>query len=73
MVTFFFAGWVDPTDLGAFFNENVGEDDPFASLTVDQYRTDYILRHIAIENVTCQDPEWMQSDTFYPKGDYTLQ
>ena len=66
----FFAGWKDPLDLGAFFNENVGPEviQKNSDLTVAQYRIEYILRHATIENVTCQDPEWMESNTFYPKG-----
>ena len=41
---------------------------PFTSLTLEQVRTDSILRHTAVTNVTCADPAWMQSDTFYPAG-----
>ena len=70
-MTFLFSGWKDPIDLGALFSENIGAADRIADLTVDQYRTEHILRHIEIENVRCQDPEWMESDTFYPKGQYS--
>ena len=37
-------------------------------LNLEQLRTDSILRHTAVTNVTCADPAWMQSDTFYPAG-----
>ena len=57
-----FKGWRDPLDLGALY------DYPIFNVTVDSYRTQNILRHIEIENVTCKDPEWMGSDSFYPKG-----
>ena len=35
---------------------------------VNDYRVENLLRHIEVENVTCQDPSWMNTNTFYPEG-----
>lgn len=62
-----FAGWRDPSDLGEYYEENVLAD--LQLNTVDQYRGEQlILRHVGLKNTTCKDPEWMKTDTFYPKG-----
>jgi len=59
-----FSGWRDPIELGAFFKGGVlGLD-----IKLDEWRKEFVLNHIAIENVTCKDPPWMGSDSFYPAG-----
>ena len=58
-------GWRDPLDYGLFYREFSGA---FSGLNLEQLRSDSILRHTAVTNVTCADPAWMQSDTFYPAG-----
>ena len=61
-----FAGWKNPIDIGSIFYENSG----IQHASVDQHRTAHFLRHVEVENVTCQDPVWMQSDSYYPKGTF---
>lgn len=65
-----FAGWKSPFDLGIFFEQNKVGAEPFfpIRLTVDQYRSENILRHKEVEKVDCEDPAWMGSNSFYPKG-----
>ena len=61
-----FAGWRDPADLGEYYPEN----DLFnLNSSLDVYRQEeLILRHIGVRNTTCKDPEWMNSNTYYPAG-----
>ena len=63
----FCAGWRDPRDLGEFYREFSGE---FSRRTLEQLRTYSILSHTAVTAVTCADPAWMQSDSFYPAGTF---
>ena len=61
-----FAGWRDPIDMGRYYKENFHLE---AIKTVDQYREEQlVLRHIRVKNITCKDPEWMKTNTYYPKG-----
>ena len=64
-----FAGWRDPSDLGEYYTENSPINNTLE--TVDSYREEeLILRHIGLMNTTCEDPDWMKTNTFYPKGRY---
>jgi len=61
-----------PLSIGAYLNKidatkGVAKDIIFP-LTLNAYRTQQMLRHIEVEEVTCQDPAWMNSNSFYPKG-----
>ena len=61
-----FAAWKDPADLGEYYPEN---DIYSLNSSVDAYRQEQlILRHIGVRNITCQDPQWMNSNTYYPRG-----
>ena len=52
--------------MGRYYKENFRLE---AIETVDQYREEQlILRHIRVKNITCKDPEWMKTNTYYPKG-----
>ena len=53
----FFAGWKDQEPLHKL-NPDVRVD----SIT----NNDYFPRMVQVENVTCEDPGWMESNTFYP-------
>jgi hypothetical protein len=60
-----FAGWQDPANIGEFYPEN----NALFLETVDSFRQqNLILRHIGVKNVTCRDPQWMNTNTFYPEG-----
>ena len=64
-----FAGWRAPANIREFYPEN---DDLYIfrniSETVDSYRQkQLILRHIGVKNATCKDPQWMNTNTFYPE------
>lgn len=65
-----FAGWKSPLELGFFFEQNKVGLPPVVPLgvTVDQYRSENILRHMEVEKVDCEDPAWMGSNSFYQKG-----
>ena len=54
----FFAGWNDPLPPYRLF-----EDD-----TRKETATAFIPRIVPVQNVTCADPAWMKSTTYYPSG-----
>ena len=53
----FFVGWKDQEPI-----HKLDDDVKVSSIT----HNDYFPRRVQVENVTCTDPEWMQSKTFYP-------
>ena len=64
-----FAGWKNPIELGVFFDQvNGNEIEDRGEVQINEYRIYDLLRHVEVENVTCQDPAWMDTDSFYPDG-----
>ena len=59
LVSMVLTGWRDPIDLGA----RLDQDD-----ALEIFQLDNTLRHIEVENITCGDPSWMESNSFYPRG-----
>ena len=53
----FFAGWKDQEPLYAI------DGDVKVSAITD---SDYLPRRVQVQRMDCKDPEWMESDTFYP-------
>ena len=53
----FFAGWKDQEPI-----HRLASDVKVSSIT----RNDYFPRWVKVKNVTCADPGWMNSKTFYP-------
>ena len=53
----FFVGWKDQEPIHKL------DDDVEVSSITDN---DYLPRRVQVKNVTCKDPEWMKSNTFYP-------
>ena len=53
----FFNGWKDQEPI-----HKLDDDVKVVSIT----RNDYVPRRVQVKNVTCKDPEWMKSNTFYP-------
>ena len=53
----FFAGWKDQEPLYAL------DDDVKVSAITDN---DYLPRRVQVRRMTCKDPDWMKSETFYP-------
>ena len=53
----FFAGWKDQEPI-----HKLDPDVKVSSIT----RNDYFPRRFKVKNVTCTDPGWMDSNTFYP-------
>ena len=53
----FFAGWKDQEPLYA-----IDEDVKVSAIT----DSDYLPRRVQVQRMDCKDPEWMESDTFYP-------
>ena len=53
----FFAGWKDQEPLYAI------DGDVKVSAITDN---DYLPRRVQVQRMNCKDPEWMESDTFYP-------
>ena len=53
----FFAGWKDQEPLYAL------DEDVKVSAITD---SDYLPRRVQVQRMDCKDPEWMESDTFYP-------
>ena len=59
------AGWSNPYNIGQYYPENYEQN----TQTVDKYRQqELILKHIGVRNATCRDPQWMNTNTFYPRG-----
>ena len=57
-----FASWKDPIPLYVYYGLDFDR-------TVDRYRNDeLVLRHTRMDIVECKDPDWMESNTFYPRG-----
>ena len=55
----FFAGWMDPEP--SYRSRD--------SLTVEKQISNYFLpRETQVEKVKCADPQWMNSNTYYPPG-----
>ena len=60
------AGWKEPNNIGYWYPENGVQSE---NLKVEHYREqETILKHVRLDNTTCKDPDWMESNTFYPKG-----
>ena len=52
-----FAGWLDPEPYYRIEGE----------IDMDTYRNTYLLtRQVLVEEVPCEDPPWMNSNTYYP-------
>ena len=69
------AGWNDPSNLGNYYSERPEfvENNFQPNFTVDTYRErETILKHIRLDNTSCKDPQWMNSNSFYPEGINTL-
>ena len=63
------AGWADPLDIGIFYPENHPGGSAFLQEDINEYREKHlIMKHVEIKVGGCQDPSWMGSQTFYPKG-----
>ena len=60
MFSLYIVGWEDPGDIGSYGLNN--------GFTVEQVRSQSLLRHLEVVNTTCEDPEWMLSNTSYPRG-----
>ena len=57
-----FAAWKDPIPLYVYYNFDF-------DTTVKNYRAnELIMHHTRMDIVKCKDPDWMGSDTFYPRG-----
>ena len=57
-----FASWKDPVPLHVYYSFGFDR-------SVDIYRdTELVLRHTRMDIVKCEDPAWMESNTFYPRG-----
>ena len=57
-----FVSWKDPRPLYIEYNLDFDR-------TVKRYRTyELLLSHTRMDIVPCRDPQWMDSDTFYPRG-----
>ena len=54
----FFSGWNDPLPAYKLYEDDTRKDTA----------TDFIPRIIPVQNVTCSDPAWMNSTTFYHNG-----
>ena len=59
------AGWDVPEPLGRFLSE--------VSFNKEVYRQNILPKQIQVEPVPCQDPEWMESNSFYPAGTICFQ
>ena len=53
----FFAGWKDQEPI-----HKLASDVKVSSIT----QNDYFPRRVQVKNVSCSDPSWMDSNTFYP-------
>ena len=63
-----FAGWSAPLDLAAYYG-NQQRNYNALFYTVAQYmQENFILHHIEVEKVQCNDPSWMKSNSPYPAG-----
>ena len=57
-----FASWKDPAPLYVYYSFDFDR-------SVQRYPNDeLVLRHTRMDIVECKDPEWMGSNTFYPRG-----
>ena len=63
------AGWSDPLDIGIFYPEHFPGGPTLSQENINEYREkNLIMKHVEIEVGECKDPEWMDSQTYYPKG-----
>ena len=57
-----------PRKLVFFDQVNGNQIEDRGYVQINQYIIYDLLRHVEVENVTCQDPAWMDTDSFYPDG-----
>ena len=63
------AGWSDPLDIGIFYPEHHPGGATLSQENINEFREkNLIMKHVEIEVGACKDPEWMGSQTYYPKG-----
>ena len=62
--------WTNPLELGVFFDQVIdgSQSQNRGDTQINDYRVENLLRHVEVENLTCQDPPWMNTNTFYPEG-----
>ena len=66
------AGWSDPLDIGIFYPEHSPGGSILSQENINEYREkNFIMKHVEIQVEKCTDPQWMGSETFYPKGNNT--
>ena len=67
-------GWTNPLELGVFFDQVIdgSQVQKRGDTQINYYRVENLLRHVEVENLACQDPLWMNTNTFYPEGKKTF-
>ena len=59
-----FAAWKDPFPVYVYYNLDILD-----WRSTEVYKDDKLLmKHIRMDIVECKDPDWMGSNTFYPRG-----
>ena len=66
-----FAGWLDQEPFFRVSTNNLkGYERAYLKIRQVEVGLKFILHNLAdqVENVRCKDPDWMQTNTFFPKG-----